>query len=394
MHTSREHGLCAFIALDINYHQTRSLRQHAPTHQRATADSSAVRLVIARTEHRWPWQRSATDRIAALANDLDVVQVALPVASRDRPAAGAVLAATADRGLAGEFSWRGYAAAVVACAATALLATPLLGLLGGGLLGVGAIGEGLGPAVAAEPVLAERAAAEPVATSPAGRAAGLQDFTFDSLHVDYELGRTDDAIAAMRSAIAAGWRGRPDGRCRIAELLMRAGRVAEAAPLWDQVRADTPDDVWLYNNAGLEYADVGDDATALAWLTEGLELALVTGDPEHLVDQLRDLRGAALTRLGRPADRLQERATQFMATPTPTGHRRAPAPRFPSRQRRSPPRHPQPPSPRAPPPPRRRPPYQRFPHQRQTRRPRRPPNPHPLRAPLRRPRRLLSLHPR
>ena len=136
-----------------------------------------------------------------------------------------------------------------------------------------------------------------------------------------QLGRTDDAIAAMRSAITAGWRGRPDGRCRIAELLMRAGRVAEAAPLWDQVRADTPDDVWLYNNAGLEYADVGDDATALAWLTEGLELALVTGEPEHLVDQLRDLRGAALTRLGRPADRLQERATQFMATPTPTGHR-------------------------------------------------------------------------
>ncbi len=136
-----------------------------------------------------------------------------------------------------------------------------------------------------------------------------------------QLGRTDDAIAAMRSAIAAGWRGRPDGRCRIAELLMRADRVDEAAPLWEQVRADTPDDVWLYNNAGLEYADVGDDAAALAWLTDGLELALATGDPERLVDQLHDLRGAALTRLGRPADRLQERATQFLATPTPTGHR-------------------------------------------------------------------------
>ncbi|HOA87009.1 MAG TPA: DUF2207 domain-containing protein [Microbacteriaceae bacterium] len=74
----------------------------------------------------------------------------------------------------------------------------VLGLLGGGLLGVGAIGEGLGPAVAAEPVLAERAAAEPVATSPAGRAAGLQDFTFDSLHVDYELGRTDDGVSTLR----------------------------------------------------------------------------------------------------------------------------------------------------------------------------------------------------
>jgi tetratricopeptide (TPR) repeat protein len=141
-----------------------------------------------------------------------------------------------------------------------------------------------------------------------------------------QMGRTDDAIAAMRSAIAAGWRGRPDGRCRIAELLMRAGRVAEATPLWDQVKADTPDDVWLYNNAGLEYAHVGDDATALTWLTDGLELALTTGDPERLVDQLHDLRGAALSRLGRPADRLQDRATQFLATPTRTGHRSGASP--------------------------------------------------------------------
>lgn len=136
-----------------------------------------------------------------------------------------------------------------------------------------------------------------------------------------QLGRTDDAIAAMRSAIAAGWRGRPDGRCRIAELLMRAGRVAEAAPLWEQVQVDTPDDVWLCNNAGLEYAAVGDDATALTWLTQGLDLALATGDQERLVDQLHDLRGAALTRLGRPADRLQARATEFLATPATTAHR-------------------------------------------------------------------------
>ena len=136
-----------------------------------------------------------------------------------------------------------------------------------------------------------------------------------------QLGRTDDAIAAMRSAIAAGWDGRPDGRCRIAELLMRSGRVDEAAPLWEQVRADTPDDVWLYNNAGLEYADVGDDTTALTWLTDGLELALATGDPEHLIDQLLNLRGASLTRLGRPADRLQTRAHQFLDRPAPARHR-------------------------------------------------------------------------
>ena len=145
---------------------------------------------------------------------------------------------------------------------------------------------------------------------------------WDELVDVYEqLGRTDDAVAAMRSAIAAGWRGRPDGRCRIAELLMRAGRVAEATPLWNQVKADTPDDVWLYNNAGLEYAALGDNATALMWLTDGLELALATDDPERLVDQLLDLRGGVLSRLGRSADRMQTRARQFLDQPTPARHR-------------------------------------------------------------------------
>ena len=36
---------------------------------------------------------------------------------------------------------------------------------------------------------------------------------------------------------------------------MRDGRVEQATEIWEQVKADTPDDVWLYNNAGLEYAD-------------------------------------------------------------------------------------------------------------------------------------------
>jgi tetratricopeptide (TPR) repeat protein len=179
---------------------------------------------------------------------------------------------------------------------------------------------------AAVAVVLERAVAA-CRSDPAAADRWHEPELWDELVDVYEqLGRTDDAIAAMRSAIAAGWRGRPDGRCRIAELLMRAGRLAEATPLWDQVRADTPDDVWLYNNAGPEYADVGDDATALTWLTDGLELALATGDPEQLVDQLHDLRGAALSRLGRPADRLQDRAKAFLDVPVRTGHRFAAPP--------------------------------------------------------------------
>jgi tetratricopeptide (TPR) repeat protein len=105
-----------------------------------------------------------------------------------------------------------------------------------------------------------------------------------------QLGRTEDALDAMRSAITAGYTGAPDPRCRLAEILLRAGRAEEAHPIFTEVKAETPDDVWLYNNAGLEYGAAGDHERALEWLTEGLELALSTGDPERLVAQMSDLR--------------------------------------------------------------------------------------------------------
>ncbi|MBI3155949.1 MAG: DUF4118 domain-containing protein [Burkholderiales bacterium] len=92
---------------------------------RYAREHNLARLVIGRTTRRWPWQRSASDRIADLAEDLDVVQVALPAAIRDGAAPGSAPART----LPGEFPWRGYAAAIAACGVTALLATPLLGLL-------------------------------------------------------------------------------------------------------------------------------------------------------------------------------------------------------------------------------------------------------------------------
>jgi SEC-C motif len=125
------------------------------------------------------------------------------------------------------------------------------------------------------------------------------------------LGRFDEATAAAGEAITAGLVMRPDARCLRAEVLMGAGRVAEAAPIWAAVRAECPDDVWLYNNAGLEYADVGEHETALGWLTEGLQLALRTGDPERLIDQLTELRADSLHALGQPADELQRHAVGF-----------------------------------------------------------------------------------
>lgn len=90
---------------------------------RYARDHNLARLVVGRTARRWPWQRSAAERITEQADDLDVVQVALPAAVRER------LPPPAAAPARGELPWRGLVAAVLACGATALLATPLHGLL-------------------------------------------------------------------------------------------------------------------------------------------------------------------------------------------------------------------------------------------------------------------------
>ena len=128
-----------------------------------------------------------------------------------------------------------------------------------------------------------------------------------------QLGRVDDALAAMRAAIEAGYAGSPDPRCRLAEILLRAGRTEPAAQIYAQVKADTPQDVWLYNSAGLEYAAAGDPQQALDWFTEGLQLALDTGDPEKLVAQLQALRREQLNDVGIQLDELDARAETFLA---------------------------------------------------------------------------------
>ena len=71
---------------------------------------------------RWPGRPSLAVAVLAAADDLDVLQVAVPAAAppRAQPSAGADARPTA---------WRGYAWALAVCAATALVATPLQAVL-------------------------------------------------------------------------------------------------------------------------------------------------------------------------------------------------------------------------------------------------------------------------
>ena len=124
------------------------------------------------------------------------------------------------------------------------------------------------------------------------------------------LGQVDDAVRTISDATRRGCAEGAEMLCELAEKLVCSGHEPQARLLWQQARADYPDDVWIYVQAGIGYGDIGAHAEALEWLTTGLELALRTGDPESAVEQLRPLRASCLSALGRPSDDIQERAAQ------------------------------------------------------------------------------------
>ena len=126
----------------------------------------------------------------------------------------------------------------------------------------------------------------------------------------FALGRVDNAVRTIGDATRRGYAEGAEMLCELAEKLMRSGHEPQARPLWQQARADYPDDVWVYVQAGIEYGDLGDHAEALEWLTTGLELALRTGDPEGALEQLRPLRASCLAALGWSADEIQQHAAQ------------------------------------------------------------------------------------
>ncbi len=140
--------------------------------------------------------------------------------------------------------------------------------------------------------------------------------------VDYEVmeelhqvlrqaSRWDEAIAAKRAAIAAGYRSTPDPEADIAECLLSAGRRNEADALFAELRARDSEDVWLYNSAAFAYGGV-DDREALRWSLDGIETAMATGDPDQVVMQLLECAEAGWTVLGEPVDdELVERVRAF-----------------------------------------------------------------------------------
>jgi hypothetical protein len=62
----------------------------------------------------------------------------------------------------------------------------------------------------------------------------------------------------------------------------------------------------------LSYSELGEHEPAVQWLTEGLELALRTEDPEEIAAQLSDVRRQNLEALGQELDELERRVDEFL----------------------------------------------------------------------------------
>lgn len=135
----------------------------------------------------------------------------------------------------------------------------------------------------------------------------------DELAYAYEqLGRFEDAIDAMRQAVAVGWDGHlddhPSAQALIADLLLRAGCTQEANDAWLKAEREDSHDPWLHQAAGTAYAGAGLHAKALEWQTKGLELALGASEDDDMVWLLTEERAETLGALGCAPDELQLRA--------------------------------------------------------------------------------------
>jgi len=123
--------------------------------------------------------------------------------------------------------------------------------------------------------------------------------------------RFERGLEIVRLRNAAGWLGRPDGRCDEAEMLLRVGQRTEAIALFEQCWEGDKEPWWVANNAGLAFTDASEHEQAVAWLGRGIEVAMAVDDPDHLVAQMCDLRRTSSMLLGRSPDALQREAEAF-----------------------------------------------------------------------------------
>ena len=86
-------------------------------------ENNLSRLVMGRSQSRWFWKASLYEKIVALSDDLDIVQVA----TSSTTAASAN--ETRQKRTESQWSWKGYSVAVAACGLTALLSSPLADIL-------------------------------------------------------------------------------------------------------------------------------------------------------------------------------------------------------------------------------------------------------------------------
>lgn len=154
-----------------------------------------------------------------------------------------------------------------------------------------------------------------VLAHPAATDGGFVDVAdvWDEIHRHHRaLGRFDEAIAAKRKAIAAGYASTPDPEADIAEIYVEQGRLEDGATLFATLRDRAPDDVWLYNSAAWAYRSV-DPAESLRWVLAGIDKAFETGDPDQVIGQLRDLAVEAWNETGTAPDvALVERIGTFI----------------------------------------------------------------------------------
>jgi tetratricopeptide (TPR) repeat protein len=140
----------------------------------------------------------------------------------------------------------------------------------------------------------------------------------DELAYAYQqLGRFDEAVDAMRQAVAAGWDGdldeHPSARALIADLLLHAGHTDQADIAWLHAEREDPRNPWLHQTAGLAYADVGLHSKALQWQTKGLTLAVTTTDVDSdMLWMLTSERAETLDALSQPPDELQLQAEELV----------------------------------------------------------------------------------